>query len=389
MASTPPPAALEANSRGLDAMRRQAFAEAASHFRKALEADPTAIGLWANLAHACREAGDPAGEQAALESALDLDRRNIPTLIRLAQLHERSGHGREAMIQWEALLQLAKGIDNPSSELLALLDHARSYVDQHKATLEQGLARTLRQSIADLDPTARRRATAFVDHSLGLRPIYTNECAGLCYPFLPADEFFDESHFPWFANLAAATDAIRAELRALLADPGDALRPYVKLDTGTPQNKWSALDNQLDWGACFLWEYGQPNQPVLDRCPATAAALAAVPAAHIPGRAPSAFFSILKPHTRIPPHTGVSNTRAIIHLPLIVPDHCGFRVGGETRPWVEGVPFAFDDTIEHEAWNESDEVRAVLIFDVWNPHLSQAEQKVIADYYATVDDLAS
>lgn len=368
-------------------MQRKAFAEAADHFRDALLADPKAIGLWGNLAHACREAADVSGEQQALQAALDLDRRNIPTLIRLAQLHERTGQSREAMFQWEALLQLAQGIDNPSSELLAILDHARGYIDQQKAALEQGLARTLRKGIAELDPTSRRRATAFVDHSLGLRRIYANECAGLCYPFLPADEYFDEAHFPWFESLSASTDAIRAELKALLADPGDALRPYVKLDDGTPPNKWSTLDNQLDWGACFLWEYGQPNQPVLDRCPATAAALAAVPAAHIPGRAPSAFFSILKPHTRIPPHTGVSNTRAIIHLPLIVPDKCSFRVGGETRSWVEGVPFAFDDTIEHEAWNDSDEVRAILIFDVWNPHLSEAEQKVIADYYATVDDL--
>lgn len=387
MATAPPQAALEANSRGLDAMRRQAFAEAVGHFRLAIEADPTAIGLWGNLAHAYREGGDAAGEQAALEAALNLDRRNIPTLIRLAQLHERAGASREAMIQWEILLQLGQGIDNPSPELIAILDHARSFVDQQKAALEQGLARSLRAGIAGLDPTSRRRATAFVDHSLGLRRIYANECAGLCYPFLPADEFFDDHHFPWFANLAAATPAIRAELQALLADPGDALRPYVKLDTGTPPNKWSTLDNQLDWGACFLWEYGQPNQPVLDRCPATTAALAAVPTAHIPGRAPSAFFSILKPHTRIPAHTGVSNTRAIIHLPLIVPDLCGFRVGGETRPWIEGVPFAFDDTIEHEAWNDSDQVRAVLIFDVWNPHLTEAEQAVIADYYATVDTL--
>src|SRR5690606_27761757 len=119
---------------------------------------------------------------------------------------------------------------------------------------------------------------------------------------------------------------------------------------------------------------GQPNQPVLDRCPETAAALAATPSAHIPGRAPSAFFSMLRPHTRIPPHTGVTHTRAIIHLPLIVPPHCGLRVGGETREWVEGRPFAFDDTIEHEAWNESDSLRAIPIFDVWNPHLSPEEQ---------------
>jgi aspartyl/asparaginyl beta-hydroxylase (cupin superfamily) len=81
----------------------------------------------------------------------------------------------------------------------------------------------------------------------------------------------------------------------------------------------------------------------------------------------------------------VTNTRAIVHLPLIVPEKCGFRVGGETREWEVGTAFAFDDTIEHEAWNDSDHHRAVLIFDVWNPHLTVAEQNVIASYYAAAD----
>jgi len=186
-------------------------------------------------------------------------------------------------------------------------------------------------------------------------------------------------------DIEAATGDIRRELEALLADPGESLRPYVRMDKGLPDNKWSGLDHSLDWGACFLWEYGQPNQPVLDRCPKTAAALAVLPSAHIPARSPSAFFSILKPKTRIPPHTGVTNTRAIVHLPLIVPHSCGFRVGGETRKWVEGEAFAFDDTIEHEAWNDSDEIRAVLIFDVWNPHLTPTEQALIKAYFVAAD----
>jgi aspartate beta-hydroxylase len=84
-----------------------------------------------------------------------------------------------------------------------------------------------------------------------------------------------------------------------------------------------------------------------------------------------------KPKTRIPAHSGVSNMRTIIHLPLIVPEGCGFRVGGETRTWQEGEAFAFDDTIEHEAWNDSDQLRAVLIFDVWNPYISVAERDLI------------
>jgi aspartyl/asparaginyl beta-hydroxylase (cupin superfamily) len=82
-----------------------------------------------------------------------------------------------------------------------------------------------------------------------------------------------------------------------------------------------------------------------------------------------AVFSLLAPHTRIPPHTGVANTRLVCHLPLIVPPDCGFRVGETTCEWRVGEAFVFDDTIEHEAWNESDELRVVLIIDLWPPAL--------------------
>ena len=154
---------------------------------------------------------------------------------------------------------------------------------------------------------------------------------------------------------------------------------------GAPPNKWSGLDNSLAWGAYYLWKYGEPVERALKRCPKTAAALAAIPRADIPGRAPTAFFSILQPRTRIPPHTGVTNLRTIVHLPLVVPPGCGFRVGGETREWRIGEAFAFDDTIEHEAWNDSDELRAVLILDVWNPHITPAERELLRRFYLAAD----
>ena len=79
----------------------------------------------------------------------------------------------------------------------------------------------------------------------------------------------------------------------------------------------------------------------------------------------------------IPPHTGVTNTRLITHLGLIVPENCTFRVGNESRNWTRGKAWIFDDTIEHEARNASDELRVVLIFDVWNPYLSLAERDMV------------
>ncbi len=385
--SAAPSTAQRANADGLAALRAGDFARAATAFETATAADPHAGSLWRNLAHARRELGDDAGERAALQSALSVDQRDLPALIRLAQNQERCGVTRDAGQSWDAVRQLGRAVANPSPELSAIVTHAEQFLTAQRDRLAQTLDAGLGAQLAGLGGSDARRTRAFLDSALGLRHIYQNECAGLYYPFLPPDEFFDAHHFPWFDDLRRAAPAIRAELQALIADPGDAMRPYVRMGEGVPDSKWSALDNKLDWGACFLWEYGRPNQPVLDRCPATAAALAAVPSAVIPGRAPSAFFSILQPHTHIPPHTGVSNTRAIIHLPLIVPEKCGFRVGGETRQWVEGEAFAFDDTINHEAWNDSDEVRGILIFDVWNPHLSVAEQEIIAQYFDIADNL--
>ncbi len=89
------------------------------------------------------------------------------------------------------------------------------------------------------------------------------------------------------------------------------------------------------------------------------------------------MFSALQPQTRIPPHTGETNARLVAHLPLVVPERCAFRVGYDWRQWEEGKVFVFDDSIEHEARNDSDQLRVVLIFDVWNPLLSLAERGVV------------
>jgi aspartyl/asparaginyl beta-hydroxylase (cupin superfamily) len=97
----------------------------------------------------------------------------------------------------------------------------------------------------------------------------------------------------------------------------------------------------------------------------------------IRGAGPNAMFSLLAPNTAIPPHVGVSNCRLVCHLPLVVPDGCWFRVGAETREWRRGEAFLFDDTIEHEAMNPTDQLRVVFIFDVWHPDLGEAEREAV------------
>jgi aspartyl/asparaginyl beta-hydroxylase (cupin superfamily) len=220
---------------------------------------------------------------------------------------------------------------------------------------------------------------------LGKRAIYGNHCEGLHYPFLPADEYFDRELFPWLSELEAATGPILAELESILADPEPGLTPYISLPNGVPANKWSDLDKSLDWGAFHLWKEGERFDEACARAPKTAALVESLPICRIGGKAPNVFFSILKAGSHIPAHTGVTNVRSVVHLPLIVPKACVFRVGGETRPWVKGEAFAFDDTIEHEAWNGSAEDRAVLILDAWNPYLSDHERAMICRLYEAAD----
>lgn len=376
---------MAANRKGMESMQQGDNAAAAFYFARAAALDGQAGALFRNLANAYRNMGKDEAERAALDAALERDRTDFAAWLRKAELHERREETADAIASWNAVVQIADQMEQIPDSIAGYVAHGRTYLGELGRRISDEVERSMGDDLRQLDPANKRRIGAFIDHAAGVRRIFHNECAGLHYPFLPADEFFDDHHFPWFADLAKQTGVIRDELLALVANSDKAMQPYVRMDKGTPVNKWSELDHSLDWGAFFLWEYGVPNEAVLEQCPQTRAALEAVPRAILPGRAPSVFFSLLKPHTHIPPHTGVSNTRAIIHLPLIVPEGCGFRVGGETRQWVEGQPFAFDDTIEHEAWNNSDELRAILIFDVWNPHLSVVEQEMIGRFYEVID----
>ena len=364
------------NARGMRALADRKPADAAGYFSQAAEIEPREPALWMNLATAARQQGDAELEGAALDRALEIDRLNFMALLRTAELEERCERTSEAAVLWANVVQFASSMVDRAPIMDDAIRRGRAFLAAHRVSLASKFDAEFgvdRRGDPDL-----RRFNACLDFVLGGRAIYRNECHGVNFPFLPADEYFDKRLFlPWLGEIEKRTDAIRKEALALMKNPGEALRPYVRQEKGLPQNKWSKLDHSLDWGACFLWEYGEPNQPVIERCPETAAALELAPQNRVPGKAPTAFFSILRPHAHIPPHTGVTNTRAIIHLPLVVPKGCWLRVGGETREWVEGEAFAFDDTIEHEALNPTDDLRIVLIFDVWNPHLSEREQQLL------------
>src|SRR3546814_7957677 len=115
------------------------------------------------------------------------------------------------------------------------------------------------------------------------------------------------------------------ELQGVLASQ-QAFEPYVKTAEGEPPAQFAALDHNLDWGAYFLWKDAQQIDAHADLCPRTEATLAIAPQNTVPGRAPAAFFSALKPGPHIPPHNGATNTRLTVQLPMVIPDRKSTRL---------------------------------------------------------------
>lgn len=184
---------------------------------------------------------------------------------------------------------------------------------------------------------------------------------------------------PWAAHLEAATrDILDEYLNAV--DRGAEMAPYVEERFKDPT--WSELRGRMDWASLHLFKHGRKT-PSADRFPATLAALKGVDVFRLAGGRPvEVFFSRLKPGTHIPPHTGTSNHRLTVHLPLIVPEDCAIRVGDTVNTWRPGEVFAFDDSFEHEAWNRSDRERVVLIFEAHRPDVSAAERLAIEHVFS-------
>ena len=361
------------------AARKLADGDAAGAYallKDAVAVEPDDVSLWMNMAAALRRLERPDEEQAALDKVLALEPRNLWALLQAATVHEIKGDTRAAAAVYRTALQsVPQGVDLPS-DMRAHLRHAQAQVQANELQLEGFLEDRLRDLRTQYADDGLQRFDKCMATLLRKQPIYRQKPTFMYFPHLPAIEFHDRRQFPWLDTIEAATADIRAELINVLADGPTSLEPYVSMQVA-PQEGWRELNNSRRWGVHFLWKAGEACAENLARCPKTAEALEAWPQCDLAGSGPSAVFSILDARTRIPPHTGVNNTRLIVHLPLIVPPGCGFRVGAETREWIPGQAFVFDDTIEHEAWNDSDDPRAVLIFDIWNPLVSPHERELV------------
>ena len=204
----------------------------------------------------------------------------------------------------------------------------------------------------------------------------------LFVPRLPTEAYFARALFPWYETLERETETIRGELLALLGE-GNNFEPFLRFESQEQVPKYLGGEKP-NWNAFFFYRHGKRYDENCARCPKTAAILENLPLVRIAEHAPEICFSILTPDSHILPHHGSTNARLVTHLPLVVPPECAIVVGGEKHVWEEGRCITFDDTFEHEAWNRSDTTRAVLIVDVWNPHLTAIEREALTALIAAI-----
>jgi len=372
---------------GLRAYRQGDLETARSVLRQAAASHDAQPQQWINLALACRQLKDDAGEESALRQALSLDPTDLVALILRADLLERQGKSHLAATAYAAVAAVSPPLDRLHNDLKPAVSHALAYRDKYNQDFGAFMDRYLEPHYPAHDGQQLRRFRDSLDIMVGRKKRFDSRSVIYHYPGLAPIEFFDRTEFPWIENIEAATDAIRAEfLEVLRADEG--FTPYISYPPDVPQNQFAELNNSPRWSAFHLFKLGLRVEENAARCPATMNALQQVPQPDLPGRTPAAMFSLLKPRTVIPAHCGVTNVRLVTHLALIVPEHCRFRVGNDTREWVPGKAWVFDDTIEHEARNDSEKLRVVLIFDVWHPHLAPVERELITALAAGVKAFA-
>jgi aspartyl/asparaginyl beta-hydroxylase (cupin superfamily) len=336
------------------------------------QCSPSDASLWFKLSAVRRASGDIAGALGAIERSLSIQPREFAALLHRAMLLEQLGDPKCDQAFGHAVAQLPPG-DLPAS-MRSAVAHAKERWEDYSSKVENSLRNAIPNGVS---PVARQRAERLASNSAHTTRHFHQEPTEFHYPGVPEIEFHDRSAFPQLELLDAATDTIRHEFDALMRAEAAELVPYIQYREHVPLAQWKELNNSREWSAVHLLQNGERVEANARHCPKTLQVIAKLDQPHIRGASPNAMFSLLAPRTRIPPHTGVANTRLVCHLPLIVPPNCGFRVGASTREWQVGESFVFDDTIEHEAWNDSDELRVLLIVDLWQPSLTGEERATV------------
>ncbi len=169
---------------------------------------------------------------------------------------------------------------------------------------------------------------------------------------------YDPAAFPWVREIEAEWRTIRSELDHVLV-MRDRMPAFHEI-----LDEVRTITTDQDWKTFWLAAIGMDCSENQRRCPETMRLLRRIPAMK------TAFFSILAPHKHIPAHRGAYNGVLRYHLGLIVPEPreaCRIRVADRVLHWGEGESVVFDDTFNHEVWNDTEGTRVVLFVDFARP----------------------
>jgi aspartyl/asparaginyl beta-hydroxylase (cupin superfamily) len=352
------------------------FARAQKLLTEAAAAPDADARLFLKLAAVSNAAGQPRAALTAVERALAQQPLDFVALVLRATLLDALGEA-EAGEAWSHALAQRPAGELPAP-MLATIETGEKKRDEWLGAREARMKRAMAAAEDSASAEERERIDRFRSNALRRTRPYHSEPTHFHYPGLVEREYHPRRLFSWLERLEAATAQIAAEFRSVMAAERAELVPYIQYADHRPLDAWRPLNNNRDWTAIHLWQNGRVIDANARHCPATMALLETIDQPSIGGAGPNAMFSLLAPHTAIPPHVGVNNARLVCHLPLVVPPGCWFRVGAETRHWREGEAFVFDDSIEHEALNPTDQLRVVFIFDVWHPGLSAVEREAVA-----------
>ncbi|MEO6968157.1 MAG: aspartyl/asparaginyl beta-hydroxylase domain-containing protein [Rhodanobacteraceae bacterium] len=369
------------------ALARGDVAEAQDKLERAVELEPAQPEIWKNIGVAHVAAGRFDDALVAFDHALQLDPAHFVARLQRGAAFEQLGRNRQATASYYGAIMAAQGhglwLSDASTApgLRAIVKRAMAFVHSGRRRIFLDLLQPLRERYG-------RAALARVEQGLAIylgdAPAnYPDPCQRPKFFYVPGlatQPYFERERFPWHAQLESHTDTIREELLGVLADP-QGVEPFLGTNDAKFLEQQALLRGEHDearWDAFFFHRHGEVFEQNASRCPRTTRILESLPLVHIREHAPEVLFSVLTPGSHILPHRGVTNTRLVTHLPLIVPPDCAIRVGGVDHAWREGRCITFDDTFEHEAWNRGDKVRVVMILDSWHPDLSEPEREAIA-----------
>ena len=346
--------------------------------KKLCELTPKNAWAYYDFAEACEATGDHKSAAINFLKAWSLDSKNARFALSAGYALWQTGKTDEALSVWSIGSDMDPMVRAAQYESQANVE-TREKSQKADLELRRHLTRLYEDGLKKHSGTQRLEGAYWPQTHFGtVQYKADNQKPYMFYvPDFAPSPIFDTKPLEWANSLKDQTPSILEELKTYLQHTNDFGSPYVAHMVDGDLN-WQKLRNSDHWNALHLYKNAQ-EQDCLKSFPKTQKALAVAPLVELFGTPMEVFFSILKPGTHIPPHFGLSNSRLTAHLPLIVPENCNIRVADQIHHWQEGELFLFDDSFDHEARNDSDEIRVVLIFETWRPDSSKEEITALQD----------